>query len=113
MDRRRVGLLGERMAEALVVRHGGRVVGRNLRAGRDELDLVAAFGDRMIVFEVKTRVAGPFSPDLNFDDRKATALRRGARALGIVVSRIDLITVELDKAGAALRWIAAVDCASS
>ncbi len=98
-------MFGERLAEGLVSRHGGRVVGRNVRVGRDELDLVAAFGRATVVIEVKTRLRSSFEPDLNFDDRKAAALLRGAAGLGIAVWRIDLITVELDGGGASLRWI--------
>ena len=108
MDPRDVGAVGERLAAALLCRHGARVVGRNLRSGRDELDLVVEIEGDTVLVEVKTRRTSEFSPDLNFDERKATALRRAAHHLGMRVSRVDLVTVELDETGAALRWIPAV-----
>ncbi len=56
--RRERGNLGEEVAAAHLERRGYRIVARNQRTRRGELDLVAA-DDRTLVFcEVKTRVTG-------------------------------------------------------
>ena len=61
MDRRDLGLAGERAAERELVRRGLAVVARNARTRWGELDLVCSDGRGGYVFvEVKTRRAGSF-----------------------------------------------------
>jgi putative endonuclease len=55
-DRReRLARGGERLAEAFLRMRGIYVVGRNVRAGRGELDLIAREGDTIVFVEVKLR----------------------------------------------------------
>jgi len=51
----RAGLWGEEQAEQYLRRHGWRILGRRVRIGRDELDLVARAGEVLVFVEVKTR----------------------------------------------------------
>jgi putative endonuclease len=61
--RRDLGRRGERRAARWLRRRGYRIVGRNLRIGRDEADLIALTPDgaTVVVVEVKTR-RGDFAP---------------------------------------------------
>ena len=51
----REGLWGEAEAERYLRRLGWRILGRRVRIGRDELDLVARHGEVLVFVEVKTR----------------------------------------------------------
>ena len=47
------GSLGESLAEQFLVARGFRVIGRNVRAGRREIDLVVSRGSTIALVEVK------------------------------------------------------------
>ena len=49
------GNYGERVAAAFLRRHGYRVLTRNFKVGRSEIDLVCRLGDILVFVEVKTR----------------------------------------------------------
>lgn len=77
------GRHGERVAARLLKRNGCRILAKNYRAGRHEIDLIAE--DRatgMIVFvEVKTRTEGGFGRPMEAVDRnKQRFLRLAAEA---------------------------------
>ena len=78
----RVGRWGESRAAAYLKQEKGmRVLVRNWKQGRDELDLVCLQGEVLVFVEVKTRnsaVAG--SGYHAVDRRKKRALRRGCKA---------------------------------
>jgi putative endonuclease len=57
-QRRAVGSLGERLAEAHLVRSGYRVLERNHRTRLGELDLIASRRGCIVFCEVRARVAG-------------------------------------------------------
>lgn len=50
----RKGQKGEQRAVHYLQRHGFTILGRNLRLGRGELDIVARQGDLLVFVEVKT-----------------------------------------------------------
>ena len=62
-------------------RRGAVVVDRNVRVGRDEIDLIARIDDRTVAVEVKTGLGPGTRPWENFDDDKNERVRRAARAL--------------------------------
>ena len=53
-----IGRLGEKEAERLLKAKGYRVVARNWRAGKDEIDLVCFDGEALVFVETKTRAFG-------------------------------------------------------
>ncbi len=104
--RRTFGAQGEALAAAHLDREGYRIVGRNVRAGGVELDLVAARGKLRVFVEVKTRRSRQQGlPEEAVDRRKQARLVRGAAAWmrehgvrGASV-RFDVIAVERHAAG--------------
>ena len=79
--RRSLGTEGERLAAEHLARAGYRIVARNVRADRVEIDLVAVRGELVAFIEVKTRSGRGFgAPEEAVDARKRARLVRGARA---------------------------------
>jgi putative endonuclease len=79
--RRALGAQGEARAAAYLAGLGYRILGRNVRAGGVELDLVALQGRTVVFVEVKTRSSGRHgSPVLAVDARKQARIARGAAA---------------------------------
>lgn len=68
----RTGLWGEEVAERYLRAKGYRVLGRRVRFGKDELDLVARAGEVLVFVEVKTRKGETFG-------RAASAVNQGKR----------------------------------
>ena len=78
--RKRLGDLGEKAAEKLLAANGYRIVARNHRCPRGEVDLVAEQGDLLVFVEVRTRATSAFgAPEETVGDRKQQRLVRAAR----------------------------------
>lgn len=102
----RLGRWGEDVAVQWLTAAGMRVVDRNWRGARGELDIVAVDGDDLVVVEVKTRSGPAFGhPAEAVDGRKLANLRRltgqwiaehGHRSGEV---RIDVVAVRADRSG--------------
>jgi len=98
------GSLGESLAEQFLIARGFRVIGRNVRAGRREIDLVVSRGSTIALVEVKFR-----RRDSAEAWRRAQKARAGEAALALMdqwpdhVVRFDLVTIEEDVRGWTLR----------
>ena len=80
-SRRALGIEGEARAARYLATQGYRIVGRNVRVGRVELDLVATRGRLVVIVEVKTRRSRAAGlPEEAVDFRKRERLVRGAAA---------------------------------
>lgn len=101
-----VGAAGEAVAARFLERRDAVVIDRNVRVGRDEIDLIVRIDGERVAVEVKTGLGPDARPWENFDAEKNTRIRRAARALSI--RRIDLITVELTGDGVTIRWLPGV-----
>jgi putative endonuclease len=95
------------VAGAFVRRHGYRVLTRNYKTARGEIDLVCRHGDVLVFVEVKTRAEVDFvRPSEAIDAAKEEALRHAARRYlelldregGEILYRFDAVEVRL-KAG--------------
>jgi putative endonuclease len=78
-DTQRLGLLGERLAERWLTEHGWRTIGRRVRSGHRDLDLVMERDGVVAFIEVKARTGARFGdPVAAVDWRKQRELVRSA-----------------------------------
>jgi putative endonuclease len=86
-----IGAYGERVAASFARRHGYRVLVRNFKAERGEIDLVCRHGDILAFVEVRTRAGDLFGrPSESIDARKEEALRSAAREYLQMLDRDDI-----------------------
>jgi putative endonuclease len=99
------GELGERLAAVYLERIGWRILGKNIRTGRGELDIVAMDGDELVIVEVRSRRIGKLSPsETTVGPRKIRHLLKSARiyverAAYLGNWRIDIVAVTVDASG--------------
>ena len=96
-----VGSAGESVAASFLERRAVTVLRRNVRVGRDEIDLVVRVDNDLAAIEVKTGVGTDSRPWENFDAAKQGRTRKAAAHLGSL--RVDLVTVELTADGVVVR----------
>lgn len=108
--RKRLGAWGESVAAQHLEAKGYRIVERNWRCARGEIDLIVRAGQELAFVEVKTRRGRAMgSPEEGLTDHKAQKLLDLAeryvyeKELGDVAWRVDLVAVELDNTGKLMR----------
>ena len=99
-----IGSLGELLASAFLLERGCLLIERNVIIDGGELDLIVDDAGRVVVVEVKTSSNGD-DPIEAVSDTKAVRVRRAADGYRLVVDRIDVITVEIDRRGVTIRWL--------
>jgi Holliday junction resolvase-like predicted endonuclease len=82
------------------------VVGRNVRAGRGEIDLLVRMDSRLVAVEVKTRVGS--DPRTAYTALKADRVWAAVGRLTPRPQRVDLVAVTLTPQGADIRWVPGV-----
>ena len=102
---------GERAAEAFLTTLGYRILERNVRVGRDEIDLLVQYGDLVAIVEVRLRGVTAFEPPLaSVDAKKRAKLVRAAHRLWAERwskdpnpprLRFDVVGVRIDESGVA------------
>jgi putative endonuclease len=71
-----IGKKGEDMAADYLKRKNYRILARNYRSGRIEIDIIAIHGDQLVFIEVKTRTGSEFGyPEESVDDAKQDAIQ--------------------------------------
>jgi len=86
-----IGSYGERVAAAFVRRHGYRVLTRNCKTDRGEIDLVCRDGDVLVFVEVRSRSSDQFGrPAESIDARKEEAMRAAAEDYLQLLKRDDI-----------------------
>lgn len=105
LDSRQVGQLGEDLACGFLVRQGLRIVERNVRIGRGELDAIVRHGDLRIAVEIKTLSDPGDDPFRTFTPAKRHQVI--ALAAGYRCDRSDLVVVEFHSDGVLFRWLPA------
>ncbi|MDX1416863.1 MAG: YraN family protein [Candidatus Promineifilaceae bacterium] len=109
-NRQELGRYGEQIAAQYLEKQGFKILERNWRCSRGELDLVAEAGKVLVFVEVKTRSGRSFGlPEeaLNYHKRKKL-LQLGQYYLlehdiEDIEWRIDIVAIELDQSGKLLR----------
>jgi len=86
-----IGNYGERVAAAFLRQNGYRVLTRNYRTTRGELDLICRHGDILVFVEVRTRASTDFGrPIETIGAAKQDALRYAARRYLELLNREDI-----------------------
>ncbi len=98
--------MGESLAAAYLTEQGASVVGRNVRAGRGEVDLLVRIDAALVAVEVKTRVGS--DPRIAYTAEKADRVWAAIGRLNPRPRRLDLVAVALTTEGADIRWIPGV-----
>lgn len=102
-DRRAaIGRRGEDVAAAFLVRHGVRVVARNIGVGGGELDILAEDRGTRVAVEVRS-ITGPGDPLQAFDVAKSNQVGRLGRL--VAAQRVDVVAVRLADDAAEIRWV--------
>lgn len=114
LPRRGRGREGERAAARFLARRGLRILERNVREGRGEIDIVALEGPILVFVEVKSRrlpEGTEWTGLENVRRRKRKALRRAClryrRRFRLAVRgyRVDVVAVEFgERAVRSVRW---------
>ena len=115
--RQRFGKAAEDAAAAYLHQHGWRLLGRNVRIGRGELDIIARRGCTLAFFEVKARRSTSCgAPEDAVDGRKRRQVGRLAEmwlaarpwALkGVDDVRVDVVAVDATRDPAQVRHLPA------
>jgi putative endonuclease len=110
-----VGRRGEEVAAKYLRRQGLRILKRNVRSGRGEIDLIATEGSTLVFVEVKARVTSQREgltglENVNARKRaallKACTLYRSRYARDVETYRLDVVTVmfQAPEGEADVRW---------
>ncbi|CCF83810.1 YraN family protein [Nitrolancea hollandica] len=110
-ERRKLGNAGERYAERLLTRDGWRILDRQWRGSKGEIDLVALDGEILVLVEVKTRRGARMgtAEDAVTPAKAARLIALGDEYVATHPTyadhywRIDLVAITLDSAGAVER----------
>ena len=107
MNHLELGAFGEWFAAKHIESIGWRIIDRNVRAGRGELDIVAVDGDELVIVEVRTRRIGKVSPSETTvgPNKLKSILKTARRYVERILSyegnwRIDIAAVTIDENGA-------------
>lgn len=85
---------------------GATIIGRNVRVGRRELDLLVRFDRIVVAVEVKTRVN--HDARLAYTQEKSRNVREAMAGARPRPRRLDLVAVRLAAAGVDIRWLPGV-----
>ena len=112
VDRRSKGTAGEDAAAEYLRRNGYRILKRNYRFMRGEIDIIAQDGFTLVFVEVKARHSNEFgTPEEAVTRRKQIQVRKIARGylaerrIGDTDCRFDVIGIEYENGEARLRHV--------
>jgi len=106
MKRRDTGILGEKLAEAFLIKRGYHILETNYRCPEGEIDIIARLGDTLVFLEVRTKKSRTFgTPEESITPAKMEKLRAVSEHYrqthdNLPASwRIDVVAMELDARG--------------
>lgn len=101
---KKIGNQGEALAEKYLKNLGYKIIAKNYRIGRWELDIVSQFNNRLIGLEVKTRTETTDSLNDNYlGSRQINNLKRALLSFcinkhyEIETARLDLIVITINQ----------------
>ncbi|MDR1915988.1 MAG: YraN family protein [Synergistaceae bacterium] len=103
MNHLKFGEMGEEIASEYLKKLGWRILDRNIRIGRGELDIAAMDGDELVIVEVRSRRIGKImSSEESVGPHKLRSVIKTARKYIESISyrgnwRIDVLAVTEDK----------------
>ena len=110
MNRREVGILGEKLARDFLENRGYDILETNYRCPEGEIDIIARDKDNLVFVEVRAKTSSEFgSPEESITAAKMSRLRAVSSQYLQTHNdtpgslRIDVIAVDLDKKGKPLR----------
>lgn len=114
MTTRDVGNWGEQIAHRFCDKKGWRVLERNWRAGRHEIDLIAQDKHTIVFIEVKTRTTDLYGlPEESINPAKISSLRKAVASYiaqkRIRKYRVDVISIQQNQGSPTLRHIPDID----
>jgi putative endonuclease len=106
MERRKTGILGEKIASGFLRKRGYHIIEANYRCPEGEIDLIAEHRDCLVFIEVRTKRSLAFgTPEESITAAKREKLRTLAARYRQThdnlpqLWRIDVVAVELDRRG--------------
>ncbi|MEZ5083314.1 MAG: YraN family protein [Bacteroidales bacterium] len=106
-----LGIKGEEIATQYLLGKGYKIIERNWRHGKDEIDIIALDGNFLVIVEVKTRSTNFFGePEEAVTDTKQKFLVRAAEEYVIkkdihLEIRFDIISIIIEQAKETIRHI--------
>ena len=106
MYRRNTGILGEKLAQALLKKRGYRILETNYRCRRGEIDIIAKHRDFLVFIEVRSKKSLEFgTPEESITPGKKRRIKAAASHYQQTHEklppqwRIDVVVMELDPEG--------------
>jgi putative endonuclease len=105
LTNRETGFFGEKLAEDHLVALGYKILDRNWRYSRSEIDLIAMHEKILVFIEVKTRAYDYFGPPESFvSDQKELLMYEAASVYMDKINhdwefRFDIVAIILNKSG--------------
>lgn len=97
------GKIGEEIAVKFLTKKGFKILRRNYRYGKGEIDIIAMDGDKLIFVEVKTRASDKFGvPEDSVTIKKRKQLRKIAEAF-LQTNEIEFSECRFDVIGIVLK----------
>lgn len=99
-----IGRFGEDLAEKFLLKRGYKIIARNLKIGRNELDIIALINEEMVFVEVKTLASGRIGPAN--EALKGRQIKNLKRAMSVYAwecrhnqekIRLDFISIDLNR----------------
>lgn len=104
--RQKVGQFGETLAKNYLIKHGFKIIGRNIKTSYKEIDIIAKLKDVLVFVEVKTRTSNKYGEaDEGINSKKFKNLRYAVKRylcdndgkINYRDIRADLIAVDIDR----------------
>lgn len=106
MNRRELGMLGEKLAREFLARNGYSIIETNYRCRDGEIDIIALLADTLVFVEVRTKMSRMFgTPEESITQTKMKRLRAVAahycqnRENLPESQRIDVIAIQMNRSG--------------